>query len=53
MWKCRACGLEMMFRAVTPEVDERGFFFLCLGCGHRNRLVNVGCGEIALAQAGD
>lgn len=38
MWTCRACGLSVMFRAVVPEVDEEGIFFLCMGCGHRNTL---------------
>lgn len=53
MWQCRQCGLEVMFRAVEPEIDEAGCFFLCPGCGHRNALVNVakpGDEAIALAQ---
>lgn len=52
MWKCKACGLLMLFRAVEPEIDEDGCYFLCIGCGHRNPLVNVAGekGEIALAQ---
>jgi len=55
MWKCRGCGLEIMFRAVTPEVDQVGCYFLCPGCGYRNALVNVGGddGPIALAQPTD
>lgn len=46
-----------MFRAVEPEVDETGCYFLCPGCGHRNALVNIGGGgeddPIALAQPDD
>lgn len=55
MWTCKACGLGMMFKAVTPEIDEDGCYFLCVGCGQRNVLVNVGAerGEIALAQPKD
>ncbi len=33
-----------MFRAVDPEVDEEGCFFICPGCKARNPLVNVGRG---------
>lgn len=51
MWKCNSCGLLVMFRAVEPEVDEYGFYFLCLGCGHRNELVNVEPGRDGLALA--
>lgn len=40
MWKCKACGLLVMFSAVDPEVDENGIYFLCPGCGHRNKLTN-------------
>ena len=52
MWKCMACGLEMMFRAVTPEVDEAGCYFLCIGCGHRNGLeaLRNTAGELELMQ---
>lgn len=52
MWTCKSCGLEMLFKAVEPEIDQVGCFFLCIGCGHRNVLSNVGgaSGEIALAQ---
>ncbi len=41
-----------MFRAVQPEIDEEGCYFICLGCGHRNALVNVAGdrGEIVLGQ---
>ena len=46
MWTCRHCGLEIMFRATQPEIDEIGCYFLCLGCGHRNNLINK-------AEAGD
>jgi hypothetical protein len=44
-----------MFRAVLPEIDGEGCYFLCPGCGHRNALVNVGgeSGDIALAQPRD
>jgi len=47
-----ACGLEMMFRAVTPEVDEAGCYFLCIGCGHRNGLeaLRNTAGELELMQ---
>lgn len=55
MWTCRSCGLEIMFRAVEPEIDGDGCFFLCPGCNHRNALVNVGgkSGDIALAQSAE
>ncbi len=57
MWKCRSCGLEIMFRAVTPELDADGCYFLCPGCQNRNTLVNVGGGRdedgIQLAQPTD
>lgn len=52
MWKCRNCGLDIMFSAAPPEIDQDGIFFLCVSCRHRNVLINVG-GEddtIALAQ---
>jgi hypothetical protein len=40
-----------MFQAAEPEIDEEGCYFICQGCGHRNKLVNVGQGEfIDLAQ---
>lgn len=41
MWTCRSCQLAMMFKAVQPEVDGDGYYFICIGCGHRNALVNV------------
>lgn len=51
MWKCRACGLHVMFQAVTPEVDEVGLYFVCHGCEQRNPLVNLGDQRgMALAQ---
>ena len=51
MWKCVSCGLLVMFRAADPEIDENGFYFLCIGCGHRNKLINMGEGEFTeLAQ---
>lgn len=51
MWKCVSCGLFVMFRAADPEIDENGFYFLCIGCGQRNQLINVGEGEFTeLAQ---
>lgn len=53
MWTCRRCGLKVMFRAVEPEVDELGCYFICPGCEHRNKLVNVaveGDESIALGQ---
>lgn len=52
MWTCKNCGLEIMFRAVSPEIDEKGCFFLCPGCAHRNALINVAGKDenIALAQ---
>lgn len=56
MWKCRSCGLLVLFRAVEPEVDEDGCFFLCPGCGHRNKLVNMahpGDESIVLGQPGE
>lgn len=56
MWKCRGCGLEVLFRAAEPELDEAGCYFLCPGCGHRNPLVNVatpGDDAIALGQPND
>ena len=44
----------MMFRAVDPQLDEEGCFFICVGCKGRNALVNVGRGgeddPILLAQ---
>ncbi len=43
MWTCRHCGLEVMFRAVDPQVDDEGCFFICPGCHGRNKLINVGC----------
>ena len=42
MWRCRNCGLEVVFADVDPEVDEISCFFLCPKCGHRNKLINVG-----------
>lgn len=44
-----------MFSAATPEVDNDGCYFICLGCGHRNALVNVSKSpdETALAQPDD
>lgn len=56
MWTCRHCGLEVMFRAVTPELDADGCYFLCPGCEHRNKLVNQaedGDESIALGQPDD
>lgn len=53
MWTCRACSLSVLFRAVQPEIDDVGCYFLCPGCGHRNALVNVaqpGDERTALAQ---
>lgn len=53
MWKCKACGLLVMFQAAEPEVDEKGIYFLCPGCGVRNELVNVarpGDESLALGQ---
>ena len=52
MWTCRACGLSMLFRAIQPEVDEDGPYFLCVGCRARNALVNIAghLGEIVLKQ---
>lgn len=44
MWKCVHCRLEIMFRAVEPEIDQGGIYFLCLGCSLRNMLVNVRTG---------
>jgi hypothetical protein len=41
MWTCRACGLGMMFKSVRPEIDEESCYFVCIGCGHRNVLMNV------------
>ena len=44
----------MFSRAVQPEIDERGFYFLCVGCGFRNLLVNIGNpDELALVQSDD
>jgi hypothetical protein len=42
MWTCRHCGLEVLFRAVDPQVDEAGYFFVCPGCDGRNTLIRVG-----------
>ncbi|QCC05542.1 hypothetical protein E6A55_33840 (plasmid) [Cupriavidus necator H16] len=42
MWTCTECRLSVMFSAADPELDERGFFFICKGCGHRNPLRRVG-----------
>lgn len=57
MWRCRNCGLEVLFSAVEPEIDEVGCFFRCRGCDHRNKLINVGpYGDedpITLAQTDD
>ena len=50
MWTCVHCALSVMFQAVEADVDEFGFFFLCPGCGGRNKLVNIGVGEAALIQ---
>ncbi|MDR2333707.1 MAG: hypothetical protein LBE61_09505 [Burkholderiaceae bacterium] len=51
MWKCVSCGLLVMFKAANPEIDEKGFYFECPGCGQRNELINVGKGEFTeLAQ---
>jgi len=53
MWKCQHCGLEVMFSAVQPEIDDEGCYFVCPGCDGRNKLVNVGPRDgdhIALAQ---
>jgi Zn finger protein HypA/HybF involved in hydrogenase expression len=54
MWTCRHCGLEVMCRAVDPQIDNDGCFFVCPGCQARNKLINVGRGgprdPIELAQ---
>ncbi|NYT68748.1 hypothetical protein [Pusillimonas noertemannii] len=51
MWKCMHCGLEVMFQAVEPEVDNDGCHFICPGCEGRNPLANVsGNDSIVLAQ---
>jgi hypothetical protein len=42
MWTCRHCGLEVMFRAVEPQRDDEGYFFVCPGCDGRNQLVRFG-----------
>jgi hypothetical protein len=53
MWMCRARGLGMVFKAVFPDTDEDGCYFLCVGCEHWNTLVNVGgAHEVALMQTG-
>jgi len=41
MWTCRHCGLEVLFSAAQPDVDEDGCYFLCPGCGGRNTLINM------------
>lgn len=41
MWTCIHCRLGVMFRAVMPEIDEDGIYFICLGCSGRNPLINV------------
>lgn len=41
MWTCIHCGLSVMFRAVSPEIDEEGIYFICQGCEGRNPLINV------------
>ena len=46
MWKCRHCGLEVMFRAVDPQLDEESCYFICPGCKGRNKLINVGKGGV-------
>ncbi|CAB3904252.1 hypothetical protein LMG26858_04396 [Achromobacter anxifer] len=57
MWRCRNCGLGIMFSVVDPEIDEAGCFFMCPGCDYRNKLINVGpYGDddpISVAQADD
>lgn len=55
MWKCKHCGLLVMFSAVEPEVNADGCYFLCPGCEHRNKLENVNkSGDgVALAQPSD
>ncbi|AQV99447.1 hypothetical protein BJN34_36855 (plasmid) [Cupriavidus necator] len=42
MWTCTKCRLSVMFNVADPQLDERGFFFTCLGCGHTNPLARVG-----------
>lgn len=55
MWTCKSCGLLVMFKAVEPEIDEEGIYFLCPGCDARNKLVNVDPrgGGIVLGQPAD
>jgi hypothetical protein len=56
MWTCRNCNAEFDSGQVEPEVDERGFFFLCLACDYRNELVEIGRdanGIARLIQAGE
>lgn len=50
MWTCVRCSLSVMFQSVEPDVDEQGFYFLCPGCCGRNKLVNIGVGEVVLVQ---
>jgi hypothetical protein len=42
MWTCRNCNARFAFDEVEPQIDEEGFFFICLGCDYRNKLADIG-----------
>ena len=42
MWTCRNCNARFAFDEVEPQIDEGGFFFICLGCDYRNKLADIG-----------
>lgn len=41
MWKCIYCQRDVLFKAVQPEFDNEGFYFICPGCKGRNPLENA------------
>ena len=37
-WTCVRCSLPVLHSTVEVNVDDFGFYFLCTGCGRRNKL---------------
>lgn len=37
-WICVRCGLPELHSAGDVHLDDFGFYFLCQGCGRRNKL---------------
>jgi DNA-directed RNA polymerase subunit RPC12/RpoP len=52
MVECKRCFTQFEFKYVEPETDDKGSYFLCPVCRHRNNLTNVGgkYGPLTLVQ---